>query len=77
MLVMPQYLGLHKALWERQQSAVSRSQPERLAVAEAARQVPARGNPLALCNDAILALCLRRPQAAHLHDARKGGGSCH
>ena len=38
MLVMPQYLGLHKALWERQQSALRRSQPEALAVAEAAKQ---------------------------------------
>lgn len=36
---MPQYLGLHKALWERQQSAMRRSQPEALAVAEAAKQV--------------------------------------
>lgn len=39
MLVMPQYLGLHKALWERQQSALRRAQPEALAVAEAAKQV--------------------------------------
>jgi len=38
-LVMPQYLRLHKTLWERQQSAMRRAQPEALAVAEAAKQV--------------------------------------
>lgn len=42
-LVMPQYLGLHKSLWERQQSALRRAQPEALAVAEAAKQA---GPPL-------------------------------
>lgn len=39
-LVMPQYLSLHKALWERQQSATRRARPDQLALTEANRQVP-------------------------------------
>ena len=54
MLVMPQYLGLHKALWERQQSALRRSQPEALAVAEAAKQAQ-----LSLFVSGLQHLCLR------------------
>lgn len=38
-LVMPQYLTLHKALWERQQSALRRAQPDQIAVAETAKEV--------------------------------------
>lgn len=38
-LVMPQYLPLHKALWERQQSALRRAQADQVAVAEAAKEV--------------------------------------
>lgn len=38
-LVMPQYLTLHKALWERQQSALRRAQPDQIAVAEMVKTV--------------------------------------